>query len=436
MTVMKTVITFNGSLRTLFHSRPALNFIALAVVGFVLAQKMQAVNPPPDGGYAGGNTAEGQNALLSLTTGADNTAVGFLALSGMKDGKFNTALGAGTLLFNVADENTATGAGALLSNTVGSFNTADGAFALFLNTEGTVNTGIGDRALFSNTIGGNNTATGATALFSNTIGSDNTANGATALENNTVGTNNTADGAFTLLNNVSGNFNSAVGANALSNNRNGSNNIALGFFAGANVVAGNNNIDIGSQGITDESNTIRIGDGQRQAFVAGIRGATTTNADAIPVVIDSAGQLGTAGSSRRFKKEIEPMNKTSEAILALKPVTFHYRNDKTGTPQFGLIAEEVAEVNPNLVVHDKNGEIYTVRYDAVNAMLLNEFLKEHKKVEQQQANIAELKSTVARQQKGMEVLTAQLKEQAAQIQNVTARIEAGKLAPRLVLNNR
>ena len=130
------------------------------------------------------------------------------------------------------------------------------------------------------------------------------------------------------------------------------------------------------------------------------------------------------------------MDKASEAILALKPVTFHYKHDHTGTAQFGLIAEEVAKVNPDLVVRDKNDEIYTVRYDAVNAMLLNEFLKEHKRVEQQRANIADLKSTVAEQQKEMEVLTAQLKEQAAQIQNVTARIEAGKLAPRLVLNNR
>jgi hypothetical protein len=379
---------------------------------------MQALNPPPDGGYANGNTAEGQNALLSLTTGADNTAVGFLALSGMKDGKFNTALGAGTLLFNVADENTATGAGALLSNTVGGPNTANGAFALFLNTEGTFNTATGDRALFTNTFGSNNTANGATALF-----------------DNTVGTNNTADGAFALANNTTGNFNTANGINALLNNKTGSNNIALGFMAGDNVT-GDNNIDIGSEGVADESNTIRIGANQRGIFIAGIRGATTANANAIPVLIDSAGQLGTLSSSRRFKKEIEPMDKASEAILALKPVTFHYKHDHTGTAQFGLIAEEVAKVNPDLVVRDKNDEIYTVRYDAVNAMLLNEFLKEHKRVEQQRANIADLKSTVAEQQKEMEVLTAQLKEQAAQIQNVTARIEAGKLAPRLVLNNR
>jgi hypothetical protein len=418
ITAMKTIISSHHSLLTIFSSQPRLSLIALTLAAFAFVQSGEAVNPPPDGGYAGGNTAEGQNALLNLTTGVDNTAVGFLSLSGMKDGKFNTALGAGTLLVNVADENTATGAGALLSNTVGNVNTANGAFALFLNTDGTFNTATGDRV-----------------LFSNTDGSNNTANGATALSNNTVGTDNTADGVSALANNVTGNFNTAIGVNALFNNTTGSNNIALGFLAGDNVT-GDDNIDIGAEGVADDSNTIRIGTNQRGTFIAGIRGATTANANAVPVLIDSAGQLGTLSSSRRFKKEIEPMDKASEAILALKPVTFHYKHDNTGTPQFGLIAEEVARVNPDLVVRDKNGEIYTVRYDAVNAMLLNEFLKEHKKVEQQQANIAELTSTVAQQQKGMEVLTAQLKEQAAQIQRVSAQIETGKSAPQMVLNKR
>jgi len=418
---MKNVITSSNSLVTIVRSRSALVLVAIALIGSALAGKTQAVNPPPDGGYPGGNTAEGQNALLSLTIGADNTAVGFLSLSAVKEGKFNTAIGAGALLFNSADENTATGAAALLSNTAGNFNTADGAFALSGNTEGAVNTGIGDRALFSNTIGSNNTANGATALFSNTVGSDNTANGATALINNTIGNDNTADGSFANGNNVSGNSNSAVGSRALSNNRSGNNNIALGFFAGANVLAGDNNIDIGSSGITDESNTIRIGDGQRQAFIAGVRGTTTTNANATPVVVDSAGQLGTVSSSRRFKKQIEPMDKASEVLLALNPVTFRYKSDKTGTPQFGLIAEEVAEVKPDLVVRDGQGEIYTVRYDAVNAMLLNEFLKAHHKME--------------KQQKQIDALMAQLKRQAAQLQKVSIQIAVGKSVPRIVLGN-
>ena len=413
---METVNTSNSSLITNLRSRSTFILIALALVAFALVQKTQAVSPPPDGGYAGGNTAEGQDALLGLTSGTFNTAIGFLSLSGLKKANFNTGLGAGTLLFNGADENTATGAGALLSNTIGSPNTATGAFTLFLNTEGTFNTATGDRALFSNTVGSNNTATGASSLSNNTVSSDNT-----------------ADGVSALANNATGNFNTADGANALFNNTTGSNNIALGFLAGDNIT-GDNNIDIGAEGVADDSNTIRIGTNQRGTFIAGIRGATTENANAIPVLIDSAGQLGTLSSSRRFKKEIGPMDKASEAILALKPVTFHYRHDNTSTLQFGLIAEEVARVNSDLVVRDKNGEIYTVRYDAVNAMLLNEFLKEHKKVEQQQANIAELNLTVAQQQKAMEVLAAQLKEQEAQIQSVSARIEAGKPAPQMVLN--
>src|SRR4029450_144689 len=415
---MKTIISSHHSLLTIFSSQPRLSLIALTLAAFAFVQSGEAVNPPPDGGYAGANTAEGQNALLNLHTGTANTAVGFSSLSAMKKANFNTALGAGTLLVSGGDENTATGAGALLSNTNGEQNTATGAFALFLNTEGTFNAATGDRA-----------------LFSNTLGSNNTANGATALSNNTVGTDNTADGVSALANNVTGNLNTAIGVNALFNNTAGSNKIALGFLAGDNVT-GENNIDIGAEGVAHASNTIRIGTNQRGTFIAGIRGATTANANAIPVLIDSAGQLGTLSSSRRFKKEIEPMDKASEAILALKPVTFHYKSDNTGMPQFGLIAEEVARVNPDLVVRDKNGEIYTVRYDAVNAMLLNEFLKEHKKVEQQQANIAELTSTVAQQQKEMEVLTAQLKEQAAQIKPVKSKIQPGESAAGACIDNR
>ena len=423
---MKTVITSNSSLLTILRSRSAIILIALTLVAFALVQKTQAVSPPPDGGYAGGNTAEGQDALLNLTSGTFNIAIGFLSLNGLKEGNFNTSLGAGTLLFNVADENTATGAGALLSNTTGNPNTANGAFALFSNIDGTFNTATGDRVLFSNTAGSNNVGNGATALSSNTVGSDNT-----------------ADGAFALVNNVTGNFNAADGTNALVHNTTGNNNIAVGFSAGDNLTTGDNNIDIGAEGVADESNTIRIGADQRGTFIAGIRGATTANANALPVLIDSAGQLGTLSSSRRFKKEIEPMNKTSEGILDLKPVTFHYRGDATNTPQFGLIAEEVAKVNPNLVVRDNTGEIYTVRYEAVNAMLLIEFIKEHRKAQDQGASIAQLKSTVAKQeaaivqqQKRMEVLTDEVKQQKAQIQNVSTQSEIAKPASQMALNHR
>jgi len=204
--------------------------------------------------------------------------------------------------------------------------------------------------------------------------------------------------------------------------------------AGIHLTTGNNNIDIGNQGVAAESGTIRIGTAGTQtgAFVAGIRGVTTVNANAVPVVIDSAGQLGTVSSSARSKKEIKPMDQTSEAILALKPVTFHYKRDKTGTAQFGLIAQEVAKVNPDLVVLDDDGEIYTVRYDAVNAMLLNEFLKEHRKVEEQDATIAQLKkdfrTTVAE-------LTARLKEQDLKIEKVSDQLELSKPAPQMVDNN-
>ena len=402
---MKTVITSNSSLLTILHSRSAPILVALVLVAFVLAQKTQAVNPPPDGGYPGGNTAEGQGALLNLTSGTFNTAVGLLSLSGLKEGTFNTGLGAGTLLSNVADENTATGAGALLSNTTGKLNTADGAFALFSNTEGSSNTASGDRVLFSNTVGSNNAANGASALVSNVTGNSNMANGANALGNN-----------------VGGSFNTANGANALLNNTTGNNNIALGFSAGDNLTTGDNNIDIGAEGVADESNTIRVGANQRQTFIAGIRGATTANANAISVLVDSAGQLGTLSSSRRFKKEIKPIDKSSEAIFALRPVAFHYKNDTTGTPQFGLIAEKVADVNPDLVVHDDQGEIYTVRYEAVNAMLLNEFLKEHKKVEEQhskiekqEAAITELKSNLEGQHKQIQTLTTGLQKVSAQV---------------------
>src|SRR4029077_1949859 len=247
-----------------------------------------------------------------------------------------------------------------------------------------------------------------------------------ALRSNTTGVRNTANGAFALLSNTTGGNNTAIGDFALFNNTSGSNNFAVGASAGNSVTTANSVICIGANVVgANVSNSCYIGN---------IRGFQTQNANAIPVLIDSTGQLASLSFSRRFKKEIKPMNKASEVIHALEPVMFHYKSDKTDTLQFGLIAEEVAEVNPDLVVRDKNGEIYTVRYEAVNAMLLNEFLKEHKKVEGQQATIAELKSTVAQQQKGMEVLTSQLKEQAAQIQKVSAQLEASKPAPQVVNN--
>ena len=441
MTTMKTLITSQNSLLTILRSRSASILVVLTLGAFAVAHDGHAVSPPPDGGYPGGNTAEGQSAVLSLTSGTFNTAIGFLSLSGLKEGNFNTGLGAGTLLFNVADENTATGAGALLSNTTGNPNTANGAFALFLNTEGTFNTATGDRVLFSNTsgsansafgsgalasntVGFNNTANGMAALSHNTTGRDNTANGVQALNSNTTGGGNTANGDIALFNNTTGGDNTADGTGALQNNTTGGANTALGAGAGLGVFTASHVIAIGTNG-ADVSDS---------CFIGNIRGVRTANADAISVVIDSAGQLGTLSSSRRFKKEIKPMDKTSEAIFALRPVAFHYKNDKTSMPQFGLIAEEVAEVNPDLVVRDDQGEIYTVRYEAVNAMLLNEFLKEHKKVEaehsqieKQEATITELKSNLAEQHKQIQALTAGL-------QKVSAHVGVSAPAAKVVAN--
>jgi hypothetical protein len=396
-------------------------FVALFALGcFALSQMAQAVNPPPDGGYPGGNTAKGQNAPLSLTTGTYNTAVGLYSGLSLTEGKFNTALGAGTLLANTAGGNTATGAGALLSNTTGDSNTASGAFALFSNTEGTNNTATGDRALFSNTTGNLNTANGLGALLSNTTGMGNTAEGGDALVFNTTGGGNTAMGEGALLNNTTGNANIAVGA-----------------FAGHDLTTGDQNIVIGNaNAVAGESNTMRIGGGsQTRAFIAGIRGVATGNADAIAVLIDSHGQLGTLSSSRRFKKEIKPMDKASEAILGLKPVTFHYKSDGTATLQFGLIAEEVAEVNPNLVVRDEKGEIYTVRYEAVNAMLLNEFLKEHAKVDEQDRKIQKQEATITQLKNDVDALVARLKEHDSKIQRMTDQIETGTTASQMALND-
>jgi len=223
----------------------------------------------------------------------------------------------------------------------------------------------------------------------------------------------------------------------------------LGYLAGSNLAAdNNNNIEIGNVGVGLDSGIIRIGTGgtQTATFIAGIRGVTTGHADAVPVVIDSVGQLGTVSSSRRFKKEIKPMDQTSQAILGLQPVTFQYKSDPSGTAQFGLIAEEVAAVNPDLVVRDADGEIYSVRYEAVNAMLLNEFLKEHRKGQEQDATISQLKSALAQQhndfqsaladqQKQIKALTTALQDQAAQIQKVSAQLEATKPAQQMVLNN-
>jgi hypothetical protein len=425
--------------------------LAIALCWFALSPPLKAVDCPSDCDNSIGQTALGFTAL-AVNTGFNNTGVGQGALQNNTTGGFNVAIGGG----------------ALLSNTTGQQNMAVGAEALNHNITGNFNMGIGFRALFMNT-GGQNTAVGAAALRNNGNASENTAIGSTAMRENSTGENNTA-----------------IGSGALTSLNGGDRNTAVGRGAGANYTgAETNNICIGAQtgGVTGESNAIRIGTNSTsgginvvnngpaansisigagnasngitvletlfgstisigsaltapnaQTFVGGIFNAVPAIGSHL-VVVGANGKLADSFvSSRRFKKDIAPIDKISEGILALKPVTFHFKNDDTNYPQFGLIAEDVAEVNPDWITRDPQGEIHGVRYDTIPVLLLNEFLKEHKKVEEQQASIAELKSTVALQQKEMQVLTAQLKEQAAQIQKVSAQLEASKPAPKVVAN--
>ena len=314
-------------------------------------------------------------------------------------------------------------------------NTFLGDDALILNTTGLDNTAVGFNALFSNTTGSYNTANGFVALQSNTTGTFNTANGRDALSSNTAGGDNTAVGVEALFSNTTGNSNTAIGVVALLNN-NGDNNIAVGKSAGSNLTTGDNNIDIGHPGATAESGRIRIGTrGTHTAtFIAGISGVAVTGSQ---VIVNSNGKLGVTASSKRYKDAIKPMDKASEAILALKPVTFRYKHelDPEGSPQFGLVAEEVEKVNPDLVARDDDGKAYSVRYEAVNAMLLNEFLKEHRKVEEHQRKIESLEKAVAQQQKENESIRSALQEQATQIQAVSAALQATKPSPRVVAND-
>src|SRR5437899_5093248 len=470
--------TTTRPLRNLMNRSPlrlAFLLIPLALGCFALSQTARAVDPPPDGGYPNFNTAEGTDALFHLTTGSGHTAIGFDALYNNTAGGDNTANGVEALFSNTTGGgNTAVGAQALSSNTTGIQNTALGDLALDSNTTGIQNTACGLGALFFNTTGSDNVACGDSAMGFNTTGSFNTAIGTFALSNNISGTkntatgfealgggnNNTADGFQALESNDTGNFNTASGEGALTNNTSGSNNAALGQNAlvsntngssndaisshdGSNLTTGQNSIDIGNPGIATEAGIIRIGNvgTQTATFIAGI---SVSAIGGTPVVVNNKGRLGVASSSQRFKDEIKPMEKASEAVLALRPVTFRYKPevDPERAPQFGLVAEQVEKVNPDLVARDEQGKPYTVRYEAVNAMLLNEFLKEHRKVERLEATIAELRSTAvkqeainAQQQKGMETLAATVKEQAAQIQKVSAQLETSKPAPQVVLNN-
>jgi len=336
-----------------------------------------------------------------------------------------------------AINNTFLGEEALVNNTTGFQNTATGWLALSSNTTGTGNTATGASTLRVNTTGNNNTATGSGALNSNTTGNNNTATGDFALLDNTTGDRNTAHGLAALETNETGNDNTAIGDSALLQSKD-SNNIALGSGAGLNLRTGDHNIYIGNAGLSsNENRVIRIGTRQthRATYIAGISGAIVPAG--VGVIVGTDGKLGTVVSSERFKTETKPMDKASEAILALKPVTFRYKKelDPNGIPQFGLVAEDVEKVNSDLVARDDKGKPYTVRYEAVNAMLLNEFLKEHRMVEKQQATIAQLKAADAKQEEKISALTELVKAQAAQIQKVSAQLEVNKTASQIVLNN-
>jgi hypothetical protein len=355
---------------------------------------------------------------------------------------------------DLANNNTFLGDNALINNTTGSHNTATGRNALHSNITGSWNTANGELALISNTTGDFNTAFGQDALSHNTSGGANVATGSSALALNTEGDWNTADGTDTLVFNTTGRLNTAVGANALHNHTTGTLNVALGWAAG-DLTTSDNNIVIGNIGAAADLNTIRIGaqtavtdefgvihPAHRGTFIAGISGTAIIGR---PVMINANGRLGTVPSSARYKDEIKPMDAASEVILALKPVTFRYKKeiDADRTPQFGLIAEDVEKVNPALVARDEQGKPYTVRYEAVNAMLLNEFLKEHRQVQEQEATIAELKSIAAKQeminaqqQREVKALAATLREQASQIQKVSAQLELEKASAQAVVNNR
>jgi hypothetical protein len=345
-------------------------FTMLMLTCFALSPRAQAACQ--NGCLENRNTALGDDALITVTSGISNTAVGNAALK---------------------------------TNRGGDGNTATGRLALSSNTNGKSNTATGMAALRDNTTGNRNTATGRDSLLNNTIGNENTATGLNALGDNSTGDFNSAIGSGALFHNTAGNRNTAIGLLALQNNTTGNFNVALGDNAGGGVITANDVICIG-RGV----NGVNV---SGTCFIGNIRGVTTQNANALPVVIDGAGQLGTVASSERFKKDIAIMGQASEGILALRPVTFHYKTDGENTPQFGLIAEEVAKVNPALVLPDKEGKPYTVRYDAVNAMLLNEFLKARRQIDAQQKQI--------------ESLTAGL-------QKVSAQLEASKPAPQVVNN--
>jgi len=377
---------------------------------------MQAVLPPPDGCYPNYTTAEGCNALSLLTTGTANTGVGWYSLFSAGAANYNTGVGAGTLALNTADANTAVGT-----------------VALFLNTTGQLNTAVGTVALQSNETGDGNTAIGASTLPNNTTGTQNTAIGFNAMRDNTIGSLNTAVGLLALISNTEGGNNTAIGRNALQDNETGSGNTAIGYRAGLDVTGdGNLCLGTGALGVAGVDNTTWIANVNTltQNFSAGVNDYVTVRL--------SDGRLGHTAvvSSRRYKEDIKPLAAVSEALYGLNPVSFRLKKqyDETQRRSFGLIAEEVEKIDPDLVYHNNKGQAESVRYELINAMLLNEFLKEHHRGEEQDCKIQEQETTIAELRSEMRALAARITDQATQLQKVCAWIEASGAKPQFVRN--
>jgi hypothetical protein len=358
----------------------------------------------------------GTNALVNLTTGTANTAAGSHALGSTTEGSNNSAFGLNALLFNTTGEfNTANGYVALQFNSTGSFNTATGAVGLGSNSTGSYNTAIGSVALVFNTTGNYNSANGFQALYSNSTGNANTAQGANALFGNTTGIRNVA-----------------VGYAALRDNSTGKSNTAIGWYAGRRTT-GNDNILIAHRGITGESQTMRLGtpgtpgvvsSGITRAFIAGVRGVATGLAGTT-VLVDSKGQLGTISSSRRFKNDIQPMADASERLQKLRPVTFRYNEPNAAGEhpiQYGLIAEEVAEVFPELVVRNEDGQPESVAYHVLPTLLLNELQKVNQLNQQNAERLALLQSRLTMQESQQAELSA-LKQELAEVKQLLAAIQ-------------
>jgi hypothetical protein len=345
--------------------------------------------------FAQTNTAYGTAALQKNTTGMYDSAFGYAALSANTSADFNTAVGFAALVnATTGGVNTALGADALLENTTGGFNTATGSCAMCSNTNDYYNTATGFYSLLGNTTGSQNTATGTSALDANTIGSENVATGQAALYSNSNGSYNTADGYTALYNNTTGSVNTAFGDYGLYSATTGQNNIAVGNQAGYNVTIGSNNIEIGSLGTAAESKTVRIGTQgtQTATYIAGITGTPMTGGQAVNVVVSSSGQLGVRPSSAGYKKDIQPLSNHSQGLWQLRPVTFRYKQDPQGERQYGLIAEQVAKVYPELVVRDTKGEVESVQYEELIRLMLNEMQRQRDEVQHQQAALNALKA--------------------------------------------